>query len=69
MRPSKKRFWLTVMVGGSVWGVLTALLVHTILHVSGKSGFYEGLATSLVLFPLIGVAYGFIIWKLRHRSR
>lgn len=52
------------------WGVTTAFIVQLIMSLTSENGFFEGLTTSLISFPLMGVLYGYVTWMMMlNRSR
>lgn len=55
------------------WGITTAILYTAITYLWGNgvntdylssTDFIKGLVISLILFPIVGVLYGVVMWRL-----
>jgi phosphate/sulfate permease len=45
------------------WGVPTALLFQLIMHFAGEKDFFDGIFSSLIIFPITGILFGYFMWK------
>jgi len=64
----QKKFRFILLVGVLGWGVTTAILFQLIKHFTGEESFFDGITLSLIIFPIIGVLFGYTLWNLDHKE-
>jgi len=63
---TKLRFIL--LRGPLGWGIPTAILFQLIMHLTGEQGFFDGIISSLIIFPLVGILFGYFMWHSKHKK-
>jgi len=63
---TKLRFIL--LRGPLGWGIPTAILFQLIMHLTGEQDFFDGIISSLIIFPLVGILFGYFIWHSKHKK-
>ncbi|MFS1422734.1 hypothetical protein [Shewanella sp. 10N.286.48.B5] len=51
-----------------LWGISTAILFQLIMHLTGEEHFFDGIVLSLITFPIGGIFYGYLTWRLQHKE-
>ncbi len=52
-----------VLVGVLGWGVSTAIIVQLIQVIMGDKSFFDGFVSSLIIFPIVGILFGYGMWR------
>ena len=60
---TKLRFIL--LRGPLGWGIPTAILFQLIMHLTGEQDFFDGIISSLIIFPLVGILFGYFLWAFK----
>ncbi|KAF7763020.1 hypothetical protein PUND_b0337 [Pseudoalteromonas undina] len=63
---TKLRFIL--LRGPLGWGISTAILFQLIMHLTGEQDFFDGIISSLIIFPLVGILFGYFMWHSKHKK-
>ena len=63
---TKLRFIL--LRGPLGWGIPTAILFQLIMHLTGEQDFFDGIISSLIIFPLVGILFGYFTWHSKHKK-
>jgi len=63
---TKLRFIL--LRGPLGWGIPTAILFQLIMHLTGEQSFFDGIISSLIIFPLVGILFGYFMWHSKHKK-
>lgn len=63
---TKLRFIL--LRGPLGWGIPTAILFQLIMHLTGEQDFFDGIISSLIIFPLVGILFGYFMWYSKHKK-
>ena len=63
---TKLRFIL--LRGPLGWGIPTAILFQLIMHLTGEQDFFDGIISSLIIFPLVGILFGYLMWHSEHKK-
>ncbi|CAD2223891.1 conserved hypothetical protein [Pseudoalteromonas sp. 3J6] len=63
---TKLRFIL--LRGPLGWGIPTAILFQLIMHLTGEQDFFDGIISSLIIFPLVGILFGYFMWHSKHKK-
>ena len=63
---TKLRFIL--LRGPLGWGIPTAILFQLIMHLTGEQDFFDGIISSLIIFHLVGILFGYFMWHSKHKN-
>ena len=63
---TKLRFIL--LRGPLGWGIPTAILFQLIMNLTGEQDFFDGIISSLIIFPLVGILFGYFLWHSKHKK-
>ncbi len=63
---TKLRFIL--LRGPLGWGIPTAILFQLIMHLTGEQDFFDGIISSLIIFLLVGILFGYFMWHSKHKK-
>lgn len=63
---TKLRFIL--LRGPLGWGIPTAILFQLIMNLTGEQDFFDGIISSLIIFPLVGILFGYFMWHSKHKK-
>lgn len=63
---TKLRFIL--LRGPLGWGIPTAILFQLIMHLTDEQDFFDGIISSLIIFPLVGILFGYFMWHSKHKK-
>ena len=63
---TKLRFIL--LRGPLGWGISIAILFQLIMHLTGEQDFFDGIISSLIIFPLVGILFGYFMWHSKHKK-
>ncbi len=61
---AKGKWHFVIVYGVLGWGISTALLVTLIQTSISSSSFIEQISTALVIYPVSGLAFGFVLWMM-----
>ena len=51
--------WRFILYRGVIWwGIPVAILIQLL----SEDSFFDGLLTSLIIFPIVGMAVGYVMW-------
>lgn len=62
------KFRFILLRGPLGWGIPTAILFQLIMHLTGEQDFFDGIISSLIIFPLIGILFGYFMWHSKHKK-
>jgi len=62
------KFRFILLRGPLGWGIPTAILFQLIMHLTGEQGFFDGIISSLIIFPLVGILFGYFMWHSKHKK-
>ena len=65
----QKKIRFILLVGVFGWGITTAILSQLIKHFTGEENFFDGIALSLIICPITGILFGYIMWNLDHKKQ
>ncbi len=62
------KFRFILLRGPLGWGIPTAILFQLIMHLTGEQDFFDGIISSLIIFPLVGILFGYFMWHSKHKK-
>ncbi|MDN3486537.1 hypothetical protein CWB76_03555 [Pseudoalteromonas sp. S1609] len=62
------KFRFILLRGPLGWGIPTAILFQLIMHLTGEQDFFDGIISSLIIFPLVGILFGYLMWHSKHKK-
>jgi|TARA_B110000211_G_C13811680_1_gene435191 hypothetical protein len=62
------KFRFILLRGVLGWGIPTAIIFQLIMHLTGDRNFFDGLISSLIIFPISGIFFGYFLWKAKSRK-
>lgn len=62
------KFRFILLRGPLGWGIPTAILFQLIMYLTGEQDFFDGIISSLIIFPLIGILFGYFMWHSKHKK-
>jgi phosphate/sulfate permease len=65
---NQNKFRFILLRGVLGWGVPTAILSQLIKLFTGEESFFDGILLSLIIFPIVGVFFGYYMWKLESKN-
>ncbi|WP_409425713.1 MULTISPECIES: hypothetical protein [unclassified Pseudoalteromonas] len=68
MNINHTKFRFILLKGVLGWGVPTAILFQLIMHLTGEQDFFNGIISSLIIFPLVGILFGYLMWHSEHKK-
>lgn len=58
-----KDMWRFILLRGVIgWGISTAVLFQLIMSWISDVDFFEGIQRSMIIFPLGGILFGYLMW-------
>ncbi|MCK8116904.1 hypothetical protein MTF68_04975 [Pseudoalteromonas sp. 2CM37A] len=61
------KFRFILLRGPLGWGIPTAILFQLIMYLTGEQDFFDGIISSLIIFSLIGILFGYFMWHSKHK--
>ncbi|KPZ66654.1 hypothetical protein AN392_00093 [Pseudoalteromonas sp. P1-16-1b] len=68
MNINHTKFRFILLRGPLGWGIPTAILFQLIMHLTGEQDFFDGIISSLIIFPLVGILFGYFMWHSKHKK-
>jgi phosphate/sulfate permease len=68
MNINDTKFRFILLRGPLGWGIPTAILFQLIMHLTGEQDFFDGIISSLIIFPLVGILFGYLMWHSKHKK-
>ncbi|MBL0688840.1 MAG: hypothetical protein JJW02_05305 [Pseudoalteromonas sp.] len=68
MNINHTKFRFILLRGPLGWGIPTAILFQLIIHLTGEQDFFDGIISSLIIFPLVGILFGYFMWHSKHKK-
>ena len=62
------KFRFILLRGPLGWGIPTAILFQLIMHLTGEQDFFDGIISYLIIFPLVGILFGYFMWHSKHKK-
>ena len=62
------KFRFILLRGPLGWGISTVILFQLIMHLTGEQDFFDGIISSLIIFPLVGILFGYFMWHSKHKK-
>ncbi|GHB60473.1 hypothetical protein GCM10008107_32000 [Psychrosphaera saromensis] len=61
-------FRFILLKGVLGWGIPTAIVFQLIMHLTGERNFFDGLISSIIIFPITGIFFGYFLWKSKSKK-
>ena len=68
MNINHTKFRFILLRGVLGWGITTAILFQLIMHFTAGQDFFDGIISSLIIFPLVGILFGYFMWHSKHKK-
>lgn len=65
---AKGKWHFIILYGVLGWGISTALFFSLIQTYIYSSSFTEQISTALVIYPLSGLGFGFVLWMMTNNQ-
>jgi len=65
---NQNKFRFILLRGVLGWGIPTALFFQLIMHLTGEKDFFDGIISSLIIFPITGIFFGYFLWNSKHKK-
>jgi len=68
MNINHTKFRFILLKGVLGWGIPTAILFQLIMLLTGEQDFFDGIISSLIIFPLVGILFGYFLWHSKYKK-
>ena len=45
-----------------------SILFQLIMYFTGEQDFFDGIISSLIIFPLVGILFGYFLWHSKYKK-
>ena len=68
MSTNQNKFRFILLNGVLGWGIPTAIFFQLIMHFTDERDFFDGIISSLIIFPITGILFGYFLWNSKHKK-